>query len=88
MRKEVKEYIHKWKQVYKEIPDEVPKRLDQLNKAPSYKRVCLAILKNDVSLLGMKRKKSKYYDILKKIELKEKGKLRQKEIFSETIHRY
>jgi predicted phosphoadenosine phosphosulfate sulfurtransferase len=53
------------------IPDEIPFKLDQLNKDPSYKRICLAILKNDHQLksLGGKVKKSKYYILLKKIEI-------------------
>jgi len=53
------------------IPDEVPLRLDQLNKAPSYKKICLAILKNDHQLktLGFTEKKSYYYHLLKRIEI-------------------
>jgi len=57
------------------IPDEVPSRLTQLNKVPSYKQLCSVILKNDVNLklLGYTPKKSKYYHELKRIELTERG---------------
>jgi len=58
------------------IPDEAPLRLMELNKAPSYKQVCIAILKNDISLksLGLTPKKSIYYSILKKIEIEGRNK--------------
>ena len=57
------------------IPDEVPPRISQLNKAPSYKELCSAILKNDVRLksLGFSFKKTEVYHNFKKIELKERG---------------
>lgn len=53
------------------IPDQVPDRLMELKKAPSYKAIAIAILKNDSSLksLGFEPKKSEYYHILKKIEI-------------------
>lgn len=53
------------------IPDEAPIRLSQLNKVPSYKKICIAILNNDHNLktLGFEPKKSKYYHELKRIEI-------------------
>lgn len=56
------------------IPDEVPKRIEQLNKAPSYRMICLALLKNDYSLktLGFTPKKCESYNQLKKIELSQR----------------
>lgn len=79
MKKEVKDYLLKWEQVYsKGIPDEVPSRLDELNKAPSYKRIALAILNNDIDKIGA-RKKSKWYSELKRIELSAKGKIKNKQ---------
>jgi predicted phosphoadenosine phosphosulfate sulfurtransferase len=36
---------------------------------PSYKKICLSILKNDYKDLGYYPKKSKYYSILKRIEI-------------------
>ena len=44
-------------------------------RAPSYKAIALAILKNDHSLqtLGVTPIKSRWYDELKRIELKQRG---------------
>ncbi len=76
MRPKIESYIEEWKKrgYSNDIPDIVPDRLMQLNKAPSYKAICVAILKNDYCLktLGFQPKKSKYYDVLKKIELAER----------------
>jgi predicted phosphoadenosine phosphosulfate sulfurtransferase len=48
----------------------------KLNLAPSYKSICMAILKNDHSLksLGFEGKKSVWYNVLKKIELQNRNK--------------
>lgn len=73
MKKRIENYIAEWekKGYSKGIPDEAPVRLSQLNKVPSYKKICLAILNNDHTLksLGFIAKKSKYYHILKRIEI-------------------
>ena len=73
MKKDIKEYIKTWEErCYSNgIPDEVPTRIAQLNKAPSYRQICIAILKNDHSLktLGFSERKSRYYHILKRMEL-------------------
>lgn len=73
MKGKINNYIDGWKNKgYPDgIPDEAPLRLMELNKVPSYKQVCIAILKNDVALksLGLTAKKSIYYSILKKIEI-------------------
>jgi len=73
MKTRIEEYIAEWekKGYSKGIPDEAPMRLNQLNKVPSYKKICLAILNNDHSLktLGLSFPKSKYYHMLKRIEL-------------------
>ena len=67
----IKEYIEMWeRRCYKNgIPDEAPSELG--DKVPSYKRICLAILNNDLQLtsLGYYHKQSKYYSILKRIEI-------------------
>ncbi len=64
MRPKIESYIEEWKKrgYSNDIPDIVPDRLMQLNKAPSYKAICVAILKNDYCLktLGFQPKKSKY----------------------------
>lgn len=79
MKKEINHYIKTWERncYFDGIPDEIPLRLDQLNKAPSYKRIAMAILKNDLEMLGVKPKKSKYYSVLKRIELQQKGKIKK-----------
>lgn len=73
MKEKIRSYIKDWetKCYYNGIPDEIPKRLHQLKKAPSYKSICIAILNNDHTLksLGFTPKKSKYYHTLKKIEI-------------------
>jgi predicted phosphoadenosine phosphosulfate sulfurtransferase len=73
MKSKIESYIANWKKkgYSNDIPEEVPVLLNELNKAPSYKAICLAILKNDNSLktLGYQPRKSKYYHILKKIEI-------------------
>lgn len=77
MKKGVSTYINKWKKkgYSKDIPDEVPNRIDKLNLAPSYKKIALAILKNDVSLktLGFSQKYSEVYDSIKKEEIKQRN---------------
>ena len=77
MEKRIQEYITKWKrQGYSTgIPDEIPLVLMRSNLAPSYKSIALAILKNDHYMvsLGFSSKKTKWYDVLKKIELKQRG---------------
>ena len=56
------------------IPDSVPLRIEQLNKAPSYKAIVRAILKNDVSLktLGYTALKCNQYHELKRIEISQR----------------
>ena len=77
MYKKIRGYIQKWeRRCYpKGIPDEVAVRLEQLNKAPSYKQICITIMKNDTLLqtLGFSRTKCKAYNELKKAELIERG---------------
>jgi len=66
-------YINEWEnRCYKDgIPDEVPIRLEQLNKAPSYKEIVRAIMKNDTTLksIGFIQSKPNSYHELKRIEL-------------------
>ena len=71
MKGKIDQYIKEWEEkgYASGIPEEVPKRLNQLNKAPSYKAICLAILNNNIKSLGFTPKKSKYYHYLKKIEI-------------------
>ena len=59
------------------IPDESPPEIR--DKVPSYKRIAIALLNNDMQLkeLGLHPKKSKYHPMLKRIELKDKLKTNQ-----------
>jgi len=67
----VEEYTQTWeKRCYKNgIPDQTPIGLDK--KVPSYQRIAICLLKNDLNLsgLGYESPKSKYYSILKRIEI-------------------
>lgn len=49
------------------IPDEVPHKLAQSGRVPSYKAVAMAILRNDMILksLGFEGKRSQYYEALR-----------------------
>ena len=73
MKNKIIKYIQKWeKQGYElGIPDEAPAKLEALNKVPSYRMICKAILKNDICLqsLGFSKPKSKAYNLLKRIEI-------------------
>jgi predicted phosphoadenosine phosphosulfate sulfurtransferase len=72
MKRKIEGYIQLWEEraYEKGIPDEVPLRLSQLHKAPSYRQICLAILKNDQALtsLGLTAKVPECYRTLKRIE--------------------
>lgn len=74
MEKRILQYVNTWEQrCYSSgIPDEAPDEINDM--VPSYKRIALAILKNDCQLksLGFTPKKSKFYNILKKIEIEKR----------------
>lgn len=71
----IEQYVSDWrKKCYTGgIPDEVDIGISHL--APSWKAICMCILKNDFHLkgLGFEPPRSKYYDALKKIELSKRG---------------
>lgn len=74
----IKKYELKWrKKCYKDgIPDEVPNRINHLNLAPSWKKIALCILNNDMHLtgIGYSAKQSKFYHLIKRDEIeKRKG---------------
>ena len=77
MKNKILNYIQDWiKKCYSDgIPDEAPIRLEKLNKVPSYRRICIAIMKNDTQLetLGFTRIKSNVYHEIKRAELIERG---------------
>ena len=80
MYKKIRNYIAQWEArgYHNGIPDEAPVRLEQLGKVPSYRQICMAILKNDTTLksLGQARPKCQLYNELKRIELIERGVLK------------
>lgn len=83
---EIKAYVKEWEnRCYQNgLPDIAPRELESKSLVPSYHRIAIAILKNDVTLktLGFTPKKSKYYSILKRIEInKREGKLIQLTLF-------
>jgi predicted phosphoadenosine phosphosulfate sulfurtransferase len=77
MRAKIQAYVDKWlTQGYPDgIPDEAPSRLEDLNKVPSYRLICKAIIKNDYALqtLGYSRQPCELYNILKRKELLARG---------------
>lgn len=72
MERQIQEYIEQWEQrcYHEGIPDEAP--LEVFDKVPSYKKIAIAILKNDLSLIGIQPRKSEWYNILKRIEIDER----------------
>jgi predicted phosphoadenosine phosphosulfate sulfurtransferase len=85
MKKCIKEYVKDWKQKCYEndIPDSVPNEIN--DKVPSYKRITIAILKNDYALqtLGFTPKTSPYYTELKRIEIQNRN-AKNKKTFKRT----
>ena len=73
MKRKIRQYITTWqKRGYPDgLPNEAPARLEQLCKAPSYRAICRAILRNDVtaSSLGFTKEHSEAYMLLKRIEI-------------------
>jgi predicted phosphoadenosine phosphosulfate sulfurtransferase len=71
MRERIENYIKTWEdRCYTEgIPDDVPAEI--FDMVPSYKRIAIAILKNDYPLksLGFTPPKSAVYNELKRIEI-------------------
>lgn len=76
MRNRIENYIKTWEQrCYPDgLPDEAPAEISDM--VPSYKRIAIAILRNDHSLkyLGFTPPKSKFYTILKGIEIRQREK--------------
>ena len=78
MKRKILAYIRQWegKGYLNGIPDEAPPKLEALNKAPSYRQICKAILRNDLALttLGYTRPKTAAYMTLKRIEIEARNK--------------
>ena len=73
MKNKIRSYVSSWKRKGYEngIPDESPVELESNNKVPSYRMICRAIMRNDVSLstLGFSRNKTPEYMASKKLEI-------------------
>lgn len=73
MKEKIASYISAWKRkgYANGIPDEADPRLEAMCKAPSYRAICRAILRNDVSLstLGFQRHQCDAYMAIKSIEI-------------------
>lgn len=73
MKRKILAYIKDWenKGYSNGIPDEAPAKLEAINKVPSYRSICKAILKNDLALttLGFTRPKTQAYMTIKRIEI-------------------
>lgn len=77
---EILRYVRIWEQrCYSDgIPDEAPKEIDDI--VPSWKRICLAILRGDLEIIGIVPPQSQYYGMLKAIELNKEYKPRMTQI--------
>src|SRR5574343_634066 len=54
LTEKVNVYIKTWIcRCYEDIPDEVPEKLSKSGRAPSYKALAMAILKNDLHLYSL-----------------------------------
>ena len=65
------------------IPDEVPAELASANVAPSWKSIACALLRNDMLLLslGFAPVASKHYVQIKRNEINQRKRLRQRLLF-------
>lgn len=77
MKRKIGRYIKTWEgRGYRSgLPDEAPDVLERNGKVPSYRLICLAIMKNDTALasLGYARETCEAYTALKRIELRKRG---------------
>ena len=73
VKTKIKQYVDKWeKRGYeKGIPDEAPFVLEKRGLVPSYRMICIAIMKNPNNLesLGFQREKCNIYQEIKREEI-------------------
>lgn len=69
MREFIEDYIRTWgnRCYFDGLPDEAPEEIRHM--VPSYRRIAIAILKNDIRDLGFQPKESKWYGVFKRIEI-------------------
>lgn len=81
MRARIRQWVRKWEsRGYADgIPDEAHIHLEAAGRVPSYRLICIALMKNDVALetLGYSRPMCSAYMEIKRIELTLRGKITQ-----------
>ena len=69
----IKKYIETWEQkgYSNGIPDEAPFELEKRGLVPSYRLICIALMKNpnNLEILGFQREKCKIYQEIKREEI-------------------
>lgn len=77
MREKILAWVKKWEgRGYSSgIPDEADLGIELAERAPSYRRICMAIMKNDIQLesLGYTRELCAVYMSIKREELVKRG---------------
>jgi predicted phosphoadenosine phosphosulfate sulfurtransferase len=72
-KQNIEKYIRDWegKGYEKGIPDEAPAQLERKGLVPSYRMICIALMKNpnNLEVLGFKRKKCNIYQEIKREEI-------------------
>jgi predicted phosphoadenosine phosphosulfate sulfurtransferase len=72
-KSKIKKYIYDWekKGYINGIPDEAPSELEKRGLVPSYRMICIAIIKNPHNLesLGFQRQKCNIYQEIKREEI-------------------
>lgn len=80
-KEKIRKYISEWeKRNYsKGIPDEAPAELEKRGLVPSYRLICIALMKNEnnLEILGFQKNKCLAYNELKRIELSNRGDIKQ-----------
>jgi predicted phosphoadenosine phosphosulfate sulfurtransferase len=72
-KSKIKKYINDWEQkgYHNGIPDEAPTELEKRGLVPSYRLICIAIMKNpnNLEILGFPREKCNIYQEIKREEI-------------------
>lgn len=78
MRRKIEEYVRIWEtRGYPDgIPDEADPVLENLSRAPSYRAICRAIMKNDYTGIYLGCSRTKDQNIMKQRALERYGKMK------------
>ena len=72
-KENIRTYIKSWegKGYVNGIPDEAPLELEKRGLVPSYRLICMAIMRNsnNLEMLGFQREKCDIYQEIKRIEI-------------------